>query len=100
MSAVKKLRSHDHDILKVEAARRIAASFGLKEVPIRTFEVGQDKVWTLYGKQRARGVDAAELAEDIASFLRLQYPSMLGVGSRLRVACDAIENYLGHEKHN
>lgn len=101
MEAIRKLRTHDHAILTTEAAQELAAPFDV-EPRVATFQDSRSdfKGITLYGDDmipnvsRDRGVDAHGLAETIADSLGLEYPQCMGVGSRLRVACDAVIAHL------
>src|SRR3990167_877597 len=88
LEALAALEDADHAIFYVKDAERIAEAFGVKP-PVRTFSVGQGRVATFRGGS-GEGVDAAELACAIADSMHLSYPPMMGVGSRLRVACGAI----------
>lgn len=100
-TAIGELRTHDHAILTVEAAVRLAAPFGI-EPQVATFQDSRSefKGVTLNGADmipdvsRDRGVAAHVLAEQIADSFNLEYPQRVGVGSRLRVACDAVIGHL------
>ena len=87
--ALDRLKDGDHAIFCVEDGREIAEAFGT-EPPVRHYRVGFDRVERFKGGE-GEGVDAAELACKIADSMGLDYPAMMGIGSQLRVACDAIE---------
>lgn len=93
--ALRELKDSEHDILYPEVAKKIAQPFGA-EPPVKFFEVGRDRVAQFKGG-RGWGVCAAELAEAIADHLQLEYEDKLGIGSRLRAACEALEVWLNKE---
>ena len=96
LEAIRELAKHDHGILSPEEAQKLADPFGVKVRPT-TFNVGEGRVvsgplgpW--------QGVGAHVLAHQIARSLGLNegeaYPDVRGIGSQLRVACQAVERYL------
>jgi len=87
MTAITDLRLHDHSILSIEYAAKIGEAFGVQP-PVRLFVEGEDRVAHIEGE--GKGVDAAELAETIGHFMGLDWEPAMGVGTRLRRACDAV----------
>jgi hypothetical protein len=87
MTAITDLRLHDHAIMSVGHATKLAAPFGVQP-PVRVFQEGVDRVARIEGD--GKGVDAAELAETIGRSMGLDWEPAMGVGTRLRRACDAV----------
>ena len=85
--AIKDLRAHDHSIMSVGHATEIGNLFGVQP-PVRVFTEGVDRVAWVEGD--GKGVDAAELAEAIGNSMGLEWEPAMGVGTRLRRACDAV----------
>lgn len=82
----------------LDSAREVGAPFGV-EPELRMFEVGVDRVVRLEGG-KGLGVEAHELAEDIAHCLGAHFELAHGIGTRLRRACEAmrkVERELGRE---
>lgn len=96
LEAIKKLKTFDHGILKTEAAQELATLFGL-EVRAQTFTVGEDRVADGPSND-FEGIAAHVLAEQIANSLSAEYLPMFGIGSRLRIACEATEKALEFTK--
>lgn len=92
LKAINRLVEMDHAILTVEFAKGIAGTFGVK-APVEKFVEGTGRVERFTGEV-GHGVSAHVLAEVIAESMNLKYPAMFGIGSRLRVACAAVKEYL------
>jgi len=96
----------DHQLLSPEMAEVIAKPFGVKPALGRHYDTRSEfKGLTLNGVNPVTGkefvegdyttgIEAHILAEQIALGLGLQLPQMFGIGSRLRVACKAIKDFL------
>ena len=96
LEAIRELAKHDHGILTPEAAQEIADPFGITVRPT-TFETGQGRV-EAGPPGRWQGVAAHVLAHQVARSLGLvegeAYADVRGIGSQLRLACEAVERYL------
>ena len=95
--AIKNLREFDHGIISQEHAQQLAEPFGVRAQG-QVFKVGQDRVVSGVAETFI-GIAAEDLAEQIALSLGQvsgkDYPRYIGVGSRLRGACDAVDKALG-----
>jgi hypothetical protein len=97
LEAIRELAKHDHGILSPEEAQKLADPFGVTVRPV-TFEVGEGRVVAGRPSGRWQGVGAHILAHQTARSLGLKegdaYADVRGIGSQLRVACEAVERYL------
>lgn len=88
----------DHSFLKPEAAVEIQKAFGMTGyVQTQRANTGHPKGLSVDGVKRnakVQGYDAADLAQDVARHLGLEPRDAFGRGTRLRNACEAIQEHL------
>jgi len=91
--ALEELFGYDHAIISEDRAMALAAPFGLTQVPTRDYATNPaaNNGKGVFMEKEGPAVSAHELAEAIADHMGLTYPPMMGLGSRLRVACSAIQ---------
>lgn len=100
LEAIRSLRTHDHAILKGEYARKIGKVFGIEKVPTHSIQdnrsehKGANFPDLKEGEWAKDMLEAHQLACLIARHLKVEYPDMFGIGSLLRSACGAVEEYL------
>jgi len=96
--ALDALRDADHAILDVVYSEEIAEALGVpkKKVPIHIYRTTPqaNNGKGIVMDQEGPGVAAHSLAEEIADYYGASYPFQHGIGSRLRVAVNAIAAYL------
>lgn len=97
LALVKDLRDYDHAFINEEGVEHFAKGFGVALRGHRHHANPDDmKGLTLDGGAKsAVGMDAADLAETICRRLGVSYAPMMGRGSRLRSACNALETHFG-----
>lgn len=97
---IRQLYEADHSFISKEGVRHYTEPFGFMGSTYLAKANPQDfKGLSLFDKDgnpisEMEGQAAHILAEEIADKLKLTYPDMLGMGSRLRVACKAILEHL------
>ena len=98
LQAIRELSHYDHVFLSKKTVEKLCRPFGLKPITYTATDTrSQFKGLTLNGKKegdKAEGQDAHRLACYIADQLHVEYPDMNGIGSLLRSACGAVEDYL------
>jgi hypothetical protein len=106
LQAIRKLYEHDHSFLKPEFANKIAHTFGISPNLYEAVDTRSEfKGLTLYGDNpktgkpfkegdKALGIDADVLAEQIADHCKAEHTPMFGRGSNLRECCSAVEELL------
>ena len=92
--AIQNLYASDHAIVSVDFAKETAEALGCpwSKVPVHNFRTNPNARGGkgIVMEQEGLAIDAARLAEAIADHHGFTYPSMHGIGSRLRVATKAI----------
>lgn len=97
LEAVRSLREYDHCFLSPEGVKEIGEPFGIFATTRMKDNRSEFKGLTLNNAKEgdvAEGLPAHTLAEMICHKLGVEYPEMFGIGSQLRVCCDAAERYL------
>ena len=97
LEAIRELREHDHCFLSPKGVKKLGEPFGVYQTVVAQDNRSDFKGLTLNDAKEgdsAEGLSAHTLAEMIADKLGVEYPPQHGIGSQLRVCCDAVEKYL------
>ena len=97
LEAIKELRNYDHCLLSPEGVKELGAPFGIYETVTVKDNRSDFKGLTLRDAKEgetAEGLPAHELAKRICDKSGIAYIPQYGIGSQLRVCCDAMEKHL------
>ena len=100
LEVIKELSTYDHGFLTKEGVEAIVKPFGFKAKDFLYKE--QDRrsefkgLYVSEGKEGDwwEGAEASQLAAKLCDRLGVKNADMHGIGSRLRVCCDALINHL------
>lgn len=97
---IRELYGYDHAFLSPEGAAHFTEPFGFKaRTRVERANPNDFKGLTLNdGMTEAEGVEASDLALQIALRLDVDVPDMFGRGSQLRIACARILEHLGSKE--
>ena len=99
LQAIKELKKHDHCFLSPEGVEKIGEPFGVYQIIEAKDNRSDFKGLTLNNKEEgdmAKGLSSHTLAKMICEKLGIDYPQQHGIGSQLRVCCEAVEKHLSN----